>query len=70
MTTSSTVPRLDLNTVTSESLEYVADLFESGAISWTPLPLDDGTAFTLLQAVNQFAADLEPANQLLPPRWG
>ena len=61
---------LDLNAVASESLDYVADLFESGAINWTPWPLDDGSAFTLLQAVNEFAADVEPAPQLLPPRWG
>ncbi len=61
MTTSATDSSLDLNAVTSESLDYVADLFESGATSWTPWPLDDGSAFTLLQAVNEFAADVELA---------
>ena len=34
-----------------------------------PWPLEDGAAFTLLDAVNEFAADVEPAPQLLPPRW-
>lgn len=63
-------PALDVNAAASESLDHVADLFESGEIAWTPWPLEDGAAFSLLGAVNEFAADVDPAPQVLPPRWG
>ena len=63
-------PALDVNAAASESLDHVADLFERGAIVWTPWPLEDGAAFTPLSSVNEFAADAEPTPQVLPPRWG
>ena len=70
MTARPPYPALDVNASASESLDHVADLFESGAIVWTPWPLEDGAAFTLLAAVNEFAADVDPAPQLLPLRAG
>ena len=59
----------DMNLVVSESLNHVADLLESGKVEWGQGEGADGSArYSLLAAVNEFAAQAEPPAPLLP-RW-